>query len=255
MWAVDPLPQAQILERGSLLFLYRPKADVAHAQGAADVEHLYLMLMPDDRERHKSRVYLLSGISLPSPASGERATALALDVDPDPRVAIDDLQEQAAQAPGPPWARIAGEGRYATFKHQVSTYLAYVLDRPEQPGPVQQALHIEGQGNFQVWAKAPTAPSQFEQARQPLYPSRLKNRFVGYEQVPLEPTDLLDYAGTQILLAAADPQAKHALGLRLERDGQNQRERQALQLLHKEERRAAQEGVALFEPMAEGHWA
>jgi hypothetical protein len=25
--------------------------------------------------------------------------------------------------------------------------------------------------------------------------------------------------------------------------------------LHKEERRAAQEGVALFEPMAEGHWA
>jgi len=257
MQAVEPVPQVQVLERGSLLFLYRPKASVAHAHGAADIEQLYFMLMPDDREDHKSRVYLLSQTSLPASSEDGPILATAVEVDSDPRVALDNLEEETAKAPGRaarPWAPIAGEGRYAIFKHVSSTYLAYGLDRPEQPGEVQQALHLAKQGNLLISVKPPAAPSQPGQATQPLYPSRLKSLLQAYGEVPVEPSDFMDYQGTQVVLKAANSAVKHQWGLRLEQDGQNQRERQAFQLLHKEERRAAREGIALLEPMEEGLW-
>jgi hypothetical protein len=252
------------LERGSILFLYRPHRDVTHVQGADDLERLYLMLIPDDREEHKSRIYSLSSRALPVLIPGraapeERTSALAEEVDPDPRVALDRLQEEAAtRAPGRhprPWVRAAGEGRYAVFRHGADTHLAYVLDRPRQPGEVQKALRIGPQGQYLISVKALAAPSEVAPGKRPSYPPRLESRFRGYERIPVDPSDYLDYPNTLIFLLAADADARQELGLGLEPGAQNQGQRQALQVLHKEERRAAQEGVALLEPLQEGHWA
>jgi len=259
MQTAEVRPQVQVLERGSILFLYRPRADVTAVRGPEDVEQLYFMLIPDDREEHKSRVFRLVGRTMPVLVPGkaapeERASAVVEETDPDPRVAIDRLQEEAlARAPTRhprPWVRAAGEGRYVLLWHGADTHLAYALDRPEQPGEVQETLRIGRRGNWLISVKAPEAPPE-----RPLYPGRLKARFAGQDQVPLETTDYLDYRHTQVLLLTVDSDAVRELGVRLESDAQNQGERQALQLLRKEERQAAGEGVALLEPLREGHWA
>ena len=52
---------------------------------------------------------------------------------------------------GPP-ARPAGEGVYALVRSGRRTVLAYALELPEQPGEVQQALHIEPQGRLRPGA-------------------------------------------------------------------------------------------------------
>ena len=255
-------PQVQVLERGSILFLYqrRPGTGTVTVEGPDDLEQLYFTLIPDDREEHKSRVFGLRSAAMPefvagSAAAGERVLAVAEETSPDPRVAIDRLQEEALErAPGArprPWVRVAGEGRYVLLRHGADTHLAYTLDRPEQPGEVQEALRIGRRGNYLISVMPPAAQPD----RQPLYSGRLKARLAGQESVPVEPTDYLDYRHTQVLLLAADSDAADELGVRLESDAQNQGERQALQLLHKEERQGAGEGVALLEPLKEGHWA
>ncbi len=249
-------PPARALERGSILFLYRPKSGVAHAQSADDLERIYLMLIPDGRERHKARIFSLSGRGLPTLERGEGASALAEEVDPDPRVALDDLQDDAtASAPpgrGPrPWVRAAGEGRYVIALRGADTHLAYALARPEPPGEVQQALQIGARGDLLISVQAPAA----QPGRRPLYPSRLASRLDGYDQVPAEPSDFLDYQYARAILLAVDSRPEQELGLRLEPGAQNQGQRQAHQMLRKQERRASQEGVALLEPMQEGHWA
>ncbi|MCL6431004.1 MAG: hypothetical protein K6V36_09100 [Anaerolineae bacterium] len=253
-------PQVQVLERGSILFLYQPKPGTATVGGPDDLAQLYFMLIPDDREEHKSRVFGLRSAAMPvivagSAAPEERVLAVAEETAPDPRVAIDRLQEEALErAPGArprPWVRVAGEGRYVLLRHGADTHLAYILDRPEQPGEVQEALRIGRRGNYLISVMPPAAQPD----RQPLYPGRLKARLAGQESVPVEPTDYLDYRHTQVLLLAADSDVSDELGVRLEADAQNQGERQALQVLHKEERLAAGEGVALLDPTREGHWA
>ena len=264
MQATGARPQAQVLERGSILFLYRPKSGVDRVQGAPDLERVYFALLPDDQEEHKSRIYNLPRRSFPVLVPGraaplERAWAVAQEVEADPRVAVDNLQEEAtaARAPGQrtrPWVRVAGEGRYVIARHGADTHLAYALDRPERPGEVQEALHLAPRGNFLVWVQAPTAPSEVRFHGRPHYPPRLESRLIE-EQVPVDPSDFLDYRHTQVLLLAADSDVEQELGLRLRPGVQNRAQRQALQILHKEERRAAQEGVAMLEPLKEGAWA
>lgn len=265
MRATQVRPQVQVLERGNILFLYQPKRDVTQARGPDDLERLYFMLIPDHREEHKSRIFSLSRNALPIVVSGtaapeERVWGLAQEVDPDPTVALDDLQEEAtaAQAPGQrarPWVRAAGEGRYAIFRHGAGTHLAYALAKPEEPGEVQKALEIRPQGNYLISVKAPAAPAGIPAGGPPLYPPRLESRFTRADLIPVEPSDFLDYPNTQVLLLAADADARQELGVRLEPNALNQGQKQVLQILHKEERIAAREGVALLQPLKEGHWA
>jgi len=257
-------PQIQILERGSILFLYQPKSGVAHARTAGDLERLYFMLLPDDQKEHKSRIYTLPQGLFPILVPGraapeERSWALAQEVHPDSRVALDNLQEEAiaVQSPGQrakPWVRAAGTGRYAIVKHGADTHLAYALDKPEQPGEVQRALRIALRGNYLISVQAPTAPFEARGSGHPLYPPRLQSRFRD-DWIPVEPSDYLDYRYTRISLLAVDLDAEQELGVSLKPDIQNQAQRQALQILHKEERRAAPEGVSLLEPLEEGRWA
>ncbi len=260
----QPYPQIQVLERGNILFLYQPKSTVAHAQGADDLQAIYFMLLPDEREQHKSRIFAVPRGLFPvlvpgSAAPEERAWAFAQEVHPDPRVALDSLQEEAmaALAPGQrarPWVRAAGEGRYTIVKHGADTHLAYVLDKPEQPGEVQQALKIAPRGNYLISVLAPAAPAEIKVDRRPTYPPRLQSRFRD-DRAPVEPSDFLDYPYTRVFLLAAGLDAEQELGVKLEPNIQNWAQRKALQMLHKEETKAASEGISLLEPLMEGRWA
>jgi len=256
----------QVLEKGNIIFFYRPKKGIAHPQSPDDLERVYFMLLPDDQAAHKNRLFNVAHGVFPAIVPGkalpeERDWAFVQEVSADPRQVLDALEkERPAPPPAPgervrPWARAAGEGRYALTKHQDHTHLAYWLHRPARAGEVQEELQIKPQASYIVSVKEPYAPSEIRLDRRPDYPQHLRARFDGYGWIPIEPTDYLDYAYTQILLVGAETDVRKELGLTLDAAEENRADRAVLEMLQKEEQEAERQGVSILEPLAQGRWA
>ena len=265
---MDRGPQAnvQLLEKGNILFFYRPKKGVLHPRNPDDLERVYFMLLPDDQHNHRNRLFNVAhgvfpaiepGISLPE----ERTWAFVQDVAKDPTDVLYALEKEIpAPPPAPgqrvrPWARAAGEGRYAIARHDNHTHLAYVLREPEKPGEVQQELQLKPEASYVISVKEPFAPSEIELDKKPTYPDELRRRFDGHGWIPVEPTDYLDYEYTQVLLVGARTDVERELpGIQFDHEAENRAERQVLQVLRQEEEEARRQGVSLLEPLEKGRW-
>lgn len=258
-------PQVQVLEEGNIIFFYRPKKGVAHPQSPEDLERVYFMLLPDDQAAHKNRLFNVAHGVFPAIVPGkalpeERDWAFVQDVSSDPRQVLDALEkERPAPPPAPgervrPWARAAGEGRYALTKHQDHTHLAYWLHRPPAAGEVQKELQIKPQASYIISVKEPYAPSIIRLDRRPDYPQHLRARFDGYGWIPIEPTEFLDYPYTQVLLVGAETDVRKELGLALDAAEENKADRAVLEMLEKEEKEAERQGVSILEPLIQGRW-
>lgn len=115
-----------------------------------------------------------------------------------------------------PAARPVGEGRYSIVRHhrgsnrQATTHLAYKL---ELPGPhkkhhdPQDAMNIEPQASFVIQVKNPKqatpAPAQAGNKRRAVLPAHLLGEMGPRRFVPLDPPDLLNYEGVELLLISA----------------------------------------------------
>jgi len=255
----------QFLEEGNILFFYRPKMGVLHPRDPDDLERVFFMLLPDDQKHHKTRLFnvahgtfpqIVPGVSLPE----ERDWAFVQDVGKDPTDVLESLEKNIPGPPEPsgqrarPWARAAGEGRYAIVKHDNHTHLAYCLSEPKKPGEVQQELQIKPEASYVISVKEPFAPSEIELDKKPSYPESLRNKFDGHGWIPIEPTDYLDYQYTQVLLVGAETDVERELGIKLECEAENRAEKQVLKVLRQEEKEAAQQGVSLLEPLEKGGW-
>ena len=259
-------PNVQILEAGNVAFFYRPKEGVPHPKSPDDLERAYFMLFPDDQSHHKNRLFdvahgvfpkIVPGIALPA----ERDWAFVDDVSHDPRSIVDDLEKNVAAPPRPsgqrarPWARIAGDGRYALARHGDHTHLVYFLHRPQQAGPVQQELEIKPEASYVISVKDPFMPSEITLKEKPSYPKRLTDKFDGHGWIPVDPTSFLDYRWTQVLLIGARTNVEEELGIKLDPNKENQAEQEALQLLRWESKDAEQKWhVDIFEPLIKGKW-
>lgn len=259
-------PNVRILEAGNIAFFYRPKEGVLHPKNPDDLERVYFMLFPDDQRGHKNRVFNVAhgvfpkiepGIALPA----ERDWAFVDDVSHDPRSVVDALEKNVAAPPQPsgqrarPWARIAGDGRYAVARHEDHTHLVYYLHLPQHPGKVQQDLEIKPEASYVISVKDPFTPSEINLKEKPSYPEDLKQKFDGHGWIPVEPTNYLDYRWTQVLLIGARTDVEKELGIKLDPNKENQAEKEALQMLHWESKDAEQKWhVDIFEPMIEGKW-
>lgn len=254
-----------VLEQGNILFLYRPKKGIDHPQSAEDLERVYFMLLPDDQAAHKNRLFNVAHGAFPAIVPGaalpeERDWAFVQEAGSDPRQVLEALEaERPAPPPAPgkrvrPWARAAGEGRYALSKHQDHTHLAYWLHRPERPGKVQKELQIRPQASYIISVKEPYAPSEIALEEKPDYPASLRAKFDGHGWVAAEPTQFLDYPYTQVLLIGAEADVQKELGLSLDAAVENRADQAVLQMLEREEREAAKQGVSLLEPLRQGHW-
>src|SRR5579859_5630322 len=122
-------PRVRILEAGNIAFFYRPKKEIPHPKSPDDLERAYLILFPDDQQHHQNRLLIVAHGVFPAIVPGkalpeERDWAFVADVSRDPRAIVDDLEKDVPGAAGPggqrvrPWARIAGEGRYAIVRHE-----------------------------------------------------------------------------------------------------------------------------------------
>ena len=259
-----PHSNVSILEKGNIFFFYRPRESVPHPKGPNDLERVYFMLLPDDQQHHQNRLFdvahgvfpwIVPGKALPE----ERDWAFVMDVNHDPKAVLNDLEKnvQGTRPSGQrarPWARPAGEGRYALVTHDGHTHQAYYLGMPKQAGKVQQELQVKPEGSYIISIKQPYAPSEIQLNEQPNYPSELRKLFDGQSWIPAVPTDFLDYKYTQILLIGARTDVQKELGITLDAERENAAAKAVFEMLHEDAQHAKAYGVDLLEPLVQGHW-
>ena len=214
---------ARLLERGHIYFAYRPKINAGEVRGLEDVERFYVILSPRGRDSYRLLVVgqkRLPGIIGPEDRKG---WAFVEKVSSDAEEIEDELdpKRRLTRTRGLrhiPAGRPAGEGVYAIARHNNHTHLAYVLELPPTPGPVQEALRILPRAAYVVAVRNPRTDSAagLDPARRAKLPTPLQKRFRGRRFIPLDPPDFLDHEGTEVLLVGTRADALAELGIELE---------------------------------------
>jgi hypothetical protein len=116
-------------------------------------------------------------------------------------------------------ARPAGEGVYQILFHNNHTHLIYLLELPEKPGGVQNEFNIENQASYIITVKNPEAGSPpyagLPENRNAQYPTYLQNKFGDRKYSDLDPTDFLNYEGSEFILVAASEKIRSNLDISL----------------------------------------
>jgi hypothetical protein len=231
------------LERGDVFFFYRPRVraagEEAHPRGLDDIARSYMVMHPKGKQTY--RLIVISRKRLPDVAKREREWAFVETVSRKPEEIEARLQEEEYETRTrgervAPAARPAGEGVYAIVRHGDHTHLAYALELPEKPGPVQKALEIEREASYILSVKNPEAPSPPEAGLAPgeaaRYPAPLEKLFAGRRFIPADPPELLDYPGAQLLLIGASARVKDELGIDLDPEREDERTAEIFRDLH-----------------------
>ena len=195
----------QVLERGNIYFVYRPRVEETSVSGLEDIQRFFVILSPHNNQRH--RLIVIGRKKLPEIEDRhERNWGFVQKVAHD----ADDIESELDRityvtktrgerhlAP----ARPAGEGVYAIVRHEDHTHLAFALELPSKPGEVQGELNIPQQGSYIITVRNPEQPPPpgigLPDDEKPELPQRLRARFRGRRFVPVDPPDFLDCEGTE----------------------------------------------------------
>jgi hypothetical protein len=214
---------ANVLERGNIYFVYRPKVERASAAGLEDIQRFFVILSPFDKARH--RLIVIGRKKLPAIGdSHERNWGFVQKVAGEPEGIEDELDRltystatRGERHLSP--ARPAGEGVYTIARHDDHTHLAFALELPERPGEVQEELNIPREGSYIITVKNPdvdTPPDLgLQEENRADLPQRLRDRFRGRRFIPVDPPDFLDREGAELVLIGADEDVFEELGVRL----------------------------------------
>jgi hypothetical protein len=226
-----------VLERGNIYFVYRPKVDHTSAAGLEDIQRFFVILSPSHSPATRAsfggqvgtaryRLIVIGRKKLPAiTGDKERSWGFVQKVAGKPEDIEDDLDRltystatRGERHLSP--ARPAGEGVYAIARHDDHTHLAFALELPERPGEVQEELNIPREGSYIITVKnpdvdAPPGAGLQEEDRADL-PQRLRERFRGRRFIPVDPPDYLDREGAEFVLIGADEDVFEELGVRLD---------------------------------------
>jgi hypothetical protein len=252
--------ESSVLERGHIFFFYRPRV---HPPGEEppphdldDIERSYIVLHV--RSKSLYRLILIGRKRLPDVRKREREWAFVYQASHKSDEIVEELkrQEYETKTRGMrvrPAARPAGEGVYALVRHESHTHLAYLLELPRERGPVQKTLEIEPEASYVAAVKNPEAPSPPQAGLLPdeaaKYPQWLQEKFGGRRFLPVDPPELLDYPGAQVVLIGAAEDVRSELGIELNAEHENLRNAEIFRDLH-----LTKEAFKL-EPLAKGDWA
>jgi hypothetical protein len=247
---------ANVLERGNIYFVYRPKVEHASAKGIEDIQRFFVILSPFGNARY--RLIVIGRKRLPAIGdTHERNWGFVQKVASNPHDIEDELDrltystatrgERHVSS-----ARPAGEGIYAIARHDDHTHLAFALELPERPGEVQEELNIPRQGSYIIIVKnpdmdAPPGVGLQEEERADL-PQRLRERFHGRRFIPVDPPDFLDREGAEFVLIGADEHVFEELGVRLNPEHETLETAELFNDLHMERSEHP------LKPLFEGRW-
>jgi hypothetical protein len=242
--------RADVVERGDIFFLYRPRVNEDDPSGLSDVQRFFMVLRPD---RGKIRLLVVGRKRLPDPGRHERNWGFVAKVAQAPAAIEQDLREETYETKTrgerrQPAARPAGEGRYAVALIDGQMHLAYVLERPEQPAEVQRAFRIAPEASFALSVNNPEADSPpgtgLGERQEADYPERLQREFRG-RRFDREDVRLLDAEGAEFILVGTrtDPEAAYRVDLDAGRHADILRELQMAKSRHP------------IRPLFEGKWA
>jgi hypothetical protein len=220
---------ADVIEDGDIFLFYRPRVDRERPRSLEDVQRLLMVLHPWRDGR--LRLLVVGRKRLPAITEHERFWAYVDAVVARPQQLGDALGSRTywTRTRGvrtQPPARPAGEGAYVIVRHDRHTHLAYALEQPGRSGQVQRDLNVEPAASYVVAVRNPAAPvppafrARFP-SREPDLPPEFRVRFGERRFVPLDPAELLDLPGIQLLLigAAHDVSAELGVDLSAEREG------------------------------------
>jgi hypothetical protein len=219
---------SEILEQGDVFFFYRPRVGVEEVRGLDDVQRFFCVLEPDEREI--LRRVVVGRKRLPQPDAHEREWAFVAEVASDPAQIRDDLERKTYETKTrgvrvQPEARPVGEGRYAVVDHNGHTHLAYVLELPREPGEAQELFGIHPQASYIVAVRNPDAAAPagagLSPRRRPELPAEIRERFGSRRFIALNPPDVLDCEGVELVIIGASKEAERELGIHIDTEDES----------------------------------
>ena len=206
--------KGKIIEHGDIFFFYRPKVGAEEVKDIENVQRFYMVTSPDKSE--VNRVFLIGQKQLPEISEGtasseERNWALNIlttnnveEIRKEFLPAEYETETRGKRRVGA--ATPAGEGKYSIVEHDGHTELAYILELPQVPGPMQKEFQIKKEASYIMSVKNPDIQAPGYSAfleRKPDYPKSLKEKFGNRRWINIDDPHLLDYENTQLLLIGA----------------------------------------------------
>jgi hypothetical protein len=254
----------EILEQGNIYFLYRPKVRPAGedddgdreiaAEDIEDVQNFYVVLKP---QGGRFRLINVGRKRLPDIEEHERLWGFIEKVADSGKEIEEELQRATYETKTRgervlPAARPAGEGVYALVRDGSRTFLAWALELPKKPGPVQQAFNIPEEASLAISVANPEKrggprTAQLSEEQQAHYPKSLQEEFRGRRFATEDPR-LLDYEGAQVIFIGArdNPEEAYHIDLQPEEESESTAE------IFKELRLAKSRHPV--EPLLRGEW-
>jgi hypothetical protein len=211
------------IERGDVLFLYRPKVDAAEVRSLDDVGRFFVVLRPAAGGR--DRMLIVGRKRLPDPDGHERAWALVAEVAEDVDALLRDLAPRVYETRTrgvrvQPGAQPVGAGRYVLADHEGHSHLAYALEQPREPGERQRMFGVDREGSYIVAVRNPDAPAPagtgLPRSRRAELPPELREWFGKRRWRFVDDPALLDHAGLELVLIGASRDAEDELGIDLD---------------------------------------
>jgi hypothetical protein len=249
---------SEVLEKGEIFFLYRPKVDTGEAGGKKDVARLHIILDPKGGKGKKMRRLIVGEKQLPKIKNGGRRNwAFVEEVTSSKKKMSEKAQREEYETKTrgtreEPPERPAGEGVYAIVRHEDHNHLAYRLELPKSPGKVQKGFNIEKEGDFVLSVKNPKKESPkgmgLQDDQKAELPKKLQARFKDRRFLPADP-DFLEQEGVELMLIGArDDEVAKELGIKLDPDSESQQSSDLLRRLDLPEEEHPRD------PLMKGEW-
>jgi hypothetical protein len=234
----EPESSEEILEQGDIYFLYRPKVRSAEeteeeagepaAEGIDDVQNFYLVLKP---QGGRFRLINIGRKRLPHIEGHERNWGFVEMVADSGKEIEEELRRDTYETKTRgervlPAARPAGEGVYALLREGSKLHLAWALELPKKPGPVQKAFNIPQEASLAISIANPEKrggprTAQLGEEQKAHYPKSLQKEFRDRKFATEDPR-LLDYEGAQVIFIGArrDPEQAYDIDLQPENESE-----------------------------------
>jgi hypothetical protein len=236
----------RFIESGDIFFFYRPKIDTKEVKDIEDVQRFYMVTCNDinkntnkNKNKNKNyRLFMLGSKKMPEIVEGksgseERNWALNILTTSNSDEIHNELLlpvEYTTKTRGKrrlPAAQPAGEGKYSILRHDGHTELAYILEIPEIPGPIQTEFEIKKEASYIVSVKNPEIfipgyDAFSKKDRKPNYPKHIKEKFGEKRWINVDDPEILDYENTQLLLIGARKRnVEEELGIEIDDEKEN----------------------------------